>query len=51
MKDGNNPRAQDIADGFELNQIETRLEFGLYDWVDEHCGVDLPNGPVAGCTW
>ena len=43
--------AVEIADGFELNKVESRLEFGLYEWVDEHCGADLPNGPYVGCSW
>lgn len=50
MKEDEVNMAEAIADGFELEAIEPRLEFGLYDWIGEHCGVD-PNIPGGGCTW
>jgi hypothetical protein len=51
MKDGNSvTSALEIADGFELTQVDTRLEFGLYEWLDEHCGID-PSIPGGGCSW
>lgn len=42
----------DLMDNFELSEVETRLEFGLYSWIGNHCG-DVGSGypPGTVCTW